>query len=149
LNALPLKAIKGVIFLGLQYDNCLPKLDRVRELGLPIRYYTNIDQKNDLTSTSVLIGACDLVISASTAVYSMSGALGVPTIVFESGKNNKNRISWFPTVRPFSLNPDNPSLLINDIINQMPELIDWSNKVTTSERYIDSLTTQEKFMQNP
>jgi len=30
----------------------------------------------------------------------------------------------------------------------MPELIDWSNKVTTSGRYIDSLTAQEKCIQN-
>ena len=101
-----LKAIKGAVFLGLQYDDCMPELDRVRELGLPVRYYTNIDQKNDLASSSALIGACDLVISASTAAYAISGALGVPTIVFWADNNKSNRISWFPTVRPFSLNPE-------------------------------------------
>jgi len=143
----PLKAIKGAVFLGIQYDDCMPELDRVRELGLPINYYTDIDQKNDLASTSALIGACDLVISAATAVCSMSGALGVPTIVFESGKSQKNNIPWLPTIRYFPLNPDDPSLLINNIINQMPELINWSNKVTTSGRYMDALTAQKKFIQ--
>ena len=145
----PLKAIKGAVFLGLQYDDCMEELDRVRELGLLINYYTDIDQKNDLASSSALIGACDVVISAATAVYAISGALGVPTIVFRPDNNKNNRMPWFPTVRPFSLNPDDPSLLINNIISQMPELIDWSNKVTTSGRNIYSLTVQEKFIQNP
>jgi len=134
----PLKTIKNAVFLGLQYDDCIPELDRVRELGLPVRYYTNIDQKNDLSSTCALIGACDLVISAGTAVAQMSGALGVPTIQFHSHKGRKKPIPWFPTLRHFSLNPDAPSLLINNIINQMPELITWANEVTSSKRPIDS-----------
>jgi len=132
----PLKTIKNAIFLGLQYDDCIPELDRVRELGLPVRYYTNIDQKNDLSSTCALIGACDLVISAGTAVAQMSGALGVPTIQFHSHKGRKKPIPWFPTLRHFSLNPDAPSLLINNIINQMPELITWANEVTSSKRQV-------------
>jgi tetratricopeptide (TPR) repeat protein len=145
----PLQKIPHAVFLGIQYDDCMPELDRARELGLPIRYYTDIDQKNDLASTAALIGACDLVISASTAVFQMAGALGVPTVMFDAYKSKKSRIPWHPIVRHFPLNPDDPSSLINDIINQMPELIDWSNKVTTSGRYIDFLTTQEKFIQNP
>jgi tetratricopeptide (TPR) repeat protein len=147
-DLVPLKAIKGAVFLAVQYDDCLPELDRVRALGLPIHYYTNIDQKNDLASTCALLGACDLVISPGIAVSRLSGALGVPTIRFYPRPSKQPPISWFPTVRPFSLNPDDPSLLINDIIDQMPELIDWSNKVTTSGRNIDSLTAQEKFIQN-
>ena len=133
----PLKTIKNAIFLAVQYDDCLPELDRVRELGLPIRYYTNIDQKNDLSSTCALIGACDLVISASTTVFQMSGALGVPVIVFHAGKSNENKIPWFPTVRNFPLSLNDPSLLITNIINQMPKLITWVNKVTTSKRQVD------------
>jgi tetratricopeptide (TPR) repeat protein len=133
----PLKAIKGAVFLGLQYDDCMPELDRVRRLGLPIHYYTDIDQKNDLASTSALIGACDLVISAGTAVFQISGALGVPTIMFDSHKSKNKPIPWFPTIRHFPLNPDDHLSLINDIINQMPELIVWGNRVTTSERQID------------
>jgi tetratricopeptide (TPR) repeat protein len=132
----PFQSIKNSVFLGLQYDDCLPELDHVRELGLPIRYYTNIDQKNDLASASALIGACDLVISASTAVFQMSGALGVPTIMFDGYKSKNNRIPWHPTVRYFSLNSDDPLLLITNIINQMPELIAWVNEVTTSGRNI-------------
>jgi tetratricopeptide (TPR) repeat protein len=138
----PLQKMKNAVFLGIQYDDCLPELDRVRELGLPIRYYTNIDQKNDLASASALIGACDLVISASTAVFQMSGALGVPTIMFDAHKNKNNRIPWHPTVRYFSFNPDESSLLITNIINQMPKLITWANEVTTSGRCIDSYSDE-------
>jgi len=133
-DLVPLKTIKNAVFLGIQYDHCLPELERVRELGLPIRYFKNIDQKNDLASACTLIGACDLVVSASTSVFQMSGALGVPTIMFDAFKSRKKRIPWHPTVRHFPLNSNEPSLLINNIINQMPELIAWANGVTTSER---------------
>ena len=103
----PLKAIKNTVFLAVQYDDCLPELDRLRALGLPVHYYTDIDQKNDLASTSALIGACDIVISPTTAVLSLSGALGVPIIGFPPSKSSKNPIPWLPTVRHFPLNPDN------------------------------------------
>ena len=135
-----LKAIKGAVFLGLQYDDCMPELDRVRELGLPVRYYTNIDQKNDLASSSALIGACDLVISASTAVFQIAGALGVPTVMFDSHPYSCTRIQWHPTVRKLELDSDKPSLLIEQIICESPEIINWANTVTTSGRCIDSYT---------
>ncbi len=138
----PYRAIKNAVFLGVQYDDCLPELDRVRELGLPIRYYTDIDQKNDLASTAALIGACDLVISADTTVFQMSGALGVPTIQFDGYSRSKQHyIPWFPTVRHLQLNPGEPSLLINNIIHQMPALITWANEVTTSGRQINSYSS--------
>jgi len=134
----PLSVIKNAVFLAVQYDDCLPELDQVRSLGLPIRYYTNVDQKDDISSTCALLGACDLIISASTAVCQLSGALGVPTLVFDAFKCKFKRIPWHPTVRYLELNPDNRSLLIEQILNDIVEIIDWANKVTTSDRHIKS-----------
>ena len=58
--------------------------------------------------------------------------------MFDAFKGKKNRIPWHPTVRVLELNPDEPSLLIKQILNEVPKIINWANKVTTSERQIDS-----------
>ena len=134
----PLKSLKDVVFLAVQYDDCLSELDQVRSLGLPIHYYTNVDQKDDISSTCALLGACDLIISPATAVFQLAGSLGVPTIAFDAFKCYFDKIPWYPTVRELELNPAKPSLLINEIISEMPEIIDWANAVTTSGRCIDS-----------
>ena len=134
----PLKVIKGAVFLAVQYGDCLPELDQVRSLGLPIRYYTNVDQKDDISSTCALLGACDLIVSASTAVHQLAGALGVPTITFDAFPCYFNRIPWHPTIRKLEFDPDKPSVLIEQIICELPEIIDWANAVTTSGRCIDS-----------
>jgi tetratricopeptide (TPR) repeat protein len=137
----PLKAIKNAVFLGLQYDDCLPELDRVRDLGLPIHYYTDIDQKNDLASSCALMGACDLVISPGTAVAELSASLGVPTIKFLYTKIKGSKlIPWHPTMQTLEFSNDNLALLATQIIQDMDELVDWANAVTTSGRCIDSYT---------
>jgi len=124
--------------MAVQYGDCLPELDQVRSLGLPIRYYTNVDQTDDISSTCALLGACDLIISASTSVFQLAGALGVPTLMFDAFPCYFNRIPWYPTVRKLEFDPDNPSVLIEQILSEMPETIDWANAVSTSRRCIDS-----------
>ena len=138
----PLKIIKGAVFLAVQYDDCLPELEQVRSLGLPIRYYTNIDQKDDISSTCALLGACDFIISATTAVFQLAGSLGVPTLKFDAFPCYFDKIPWHPSVRELELNSDKPSLLIEQILSEIPEIIDWANIVTTSGRCIDSYKDQ-------
>jgi len=133
----PLATIKGAVFLAVQYDDCLPELEQVRDLGLSVHYYTDIDQKDDLASACALIGACDLVISASTSVFQQSGSLGVPTIMFDAFRCRSKRIPWHRTVRVLELNPDEPSLLIKQILNEITEIINWVNHVTTSQRRLE------------
>ena len=133
----PLKSIKNATFLAVQYDDCLPELDQVRDMGLSIRYYTNIDQKNDLGSSCALLGACDLVISAGTAVAQLSASLGVPTVRFEVAIKKLKLIPWHPTMQSLEHSKDDPSLLTTQIVQDIDQLVDWANQVTTSERRID------------
>ena len=99
----PLKSLKNVVFLAVQYGECLAELNQLRSLGLPIHYYTDVDQKDDISSTCALLGACDLVFSPGTAVYQISASLGVPTICFDAFKSRQNRIPWHPTSRYLEL----------------------------------------------
>ena len=137
----PLKAIKNATFLAVQYDDCLPELDRVRDLGLSIHYYTNIDQKGDLGSTCALLGACDLVISAATAAAQMAAALGVPTLIFSPTGHFKKtfqakRIPWHPTIQFLELHPYHHDRLLDQILKNFPTYIDWANRVTSSHRRV-------------
>lgn len=140
----PLKAIKNATFLAVQYDDCLPELDRVRDLGLPIRYYTNIDQKEDLGSTCALLGACDLIISPGTAAAQMAAALGVPTLIFSPTGHFKKtfqakRIPWHPTVQFLELHPYHHDRLINQILNNFIIYINWAKQITSSNRFIEKI----------
>jgi tetratricopeptide (TPR) repeat protein len=137
----PLQAIKNATFLAVQYDDCLPELDRVRDFGLPIHYYTNIDQKEDLGSTCALLGACDLIISAGTAAAQMAAALGVPTLIFVPTAHFKDSseykpIPWHPTVQHLNFHPEHHDRLINQIIEDFPTYIDWANRITSSHRRV-------------
>ena len=137
----PLQAIKNATFLAVQYDDCLPELDRVRDLNLPLRYYTNIDQKEDLGSTCALLGACDMVISPGTAAVQIAAALGVPSLMFvptghiQFSKNHKE-IPWHPTVQRLDHNPNNHDILIEHLLENIQTYIDWANCVTSSHRKI-------------
>jgi len=135
-DLVPLKGIQGATFLAVQYDDCLPELEEVRALGLPIHYYTNVDQKNDLASTCALLGACDLVISAATAVAQLSASLGVPTLIFSSEKVTQNQIPWHPTVKRIQLNQEDPESLARQIFVDQYEIVNWANQVTNSTRVI-------------
>jgi len=140
----PLKAIKNATFLAVQYDDCLPELDRVRDLGLPIRYYTNIDQKEDLGSTCALLGACDLIISPGTAAIQMAAALGVPSLMFiPTGHKKKEQksmqIPWHPTIKYIEHNPYEHDFLIHSIIANITKYIEWANQVTSSNRFIEKI----------
>ena len=137
----PLKAIKNATFLAVQYDDCLPELDRVRDLGLSIHYYTNIDQKDDLGSTCALLGACDLIISPGTAAAQMAAALGVPTLIFSPTGHFKKtfqakRIPWHPTIQFLELHPYHHDRLLDQILKNFPTYIDWANRVTSSHRRV-------------
>ena len=135
-DLLPFQSIKGAQFLAVQYDECQSELNRVRSKGLAIHYDETVDQENDLLNTTALLGACDLIISASTAVFQLSASLGVPTLCFKVLNCEYKRIPWHPTVQYLNLDPNKPSLLVQEIITKLPEYISWSNKVTTSERRI-------------
>ena len=88
------------------------------------------------TSSCVLIGACDLVVSASITVDQLSGSLGNPTITFLPDELTGKEIPWLPTKKHVIFSANNRSLIATQIVNDIPAIIKWANEVTTSERRI-------------
>jgi tetratricopeptide (TPR) repeat protein len=128
----PLKLLGKAKFVCLQYDECSDEVASMRELGLPIFDFPNIDQMNDLVSASYLAGACDLVISAGTATAELSAGLGIPTLLFGLDKSQvmlgTDGIPWHPASRFVPLDPDDPIGVAKSV------LFDWSNIAAWAER---------------
>jgi tetratricopeptide (TPR) repeat protein len=130
-DLITLKELKGVTFLNLQYDECTEELQAMRELGLPVKHISNINQKDNLLGASVLMGACDLVVTAGTAVLDIACAMGKPTIGFApKGKSDVNMgemdYPWTPTCLPLYFGEDQRALIPKVIMHRWPEIVKWA-----------------------
>ena len=66
--------------MSLQYDECSAELAAARSrFGRALHAFPEVDLFNDLDEAAALTRACDLVISAPTAVSVLAAAVGVPT----------------------------------------------------------------------
>ncbi|MCB1764564.1 MAG: tetratricopeptide repeat protein [Candidatus Competibacteraceae bacterium] len=108
----PILKIPGVAFINLQYDDCAEELAEVQmRFGVEIISFADLDLRNDQDRIAALITALDGVMSAGTAVASLAGALGVPTLLYGIGWTSLGTCynPWFPTIRLFPRNnPEGP-----------------------------------------
>ena len=137
----PLKLLGGSKFLCVQYDDCRDEIASMREMGLSIYDFPNIDQMNDLVSASYLIGACDLVISAPTATAELSAGLGVPTIMFGVEHSHiqlgTDGVPWHPASRYLTLDQDDPMSVAKSVLFNWKEIAAWAEKSSISGRSVD------------
>jgi tetratricopeptide (TPR) repeat protein len=136
-----LKLLGRSRFICLQYDECREEVKSLRELGLPIVNFSDVDQMNNLVSASHLAGACDLVISAGTATAELSAGLGVPTILFGPKPSQlqlgTDGVPWHPASRFLTMDPDDPMGVAKSILFNWNEIAAWAAKAGNSGRQID------------
>lgn len=69
-------------FVNLQYGDCETEIQEVENLfGIEIIRWDDLDLKNDFDGIFSLTSCLDAVITAPTAVCSISGSLGIPTLI--------------------------------------------------------------------
>lgn len=79
----PILALKDAVFVNLQYGECGEEIAEFQDrYGVPLHAWDDIDLKNDIDDAMALTANLDVVITLVTAVYEMSGSLGVPTYTF-------------------------------------------------------------------
>ncbi len=98
-------SIPDVVFVNLQYGECEEELLQIeQDLGIHIQRWQDLDLMNDFSSVAGLIKNLDLVISVSSAVVPLAGALGVSTICMchqNWALLGQQAIDpWFPSVMP-------------------------------------------------
>jgi ADP-heptose:LPS heptosyltransferase len=96
------------MFVNLQYGECEEEIQQIeRELGIRILRWPALDLMNDFSGVAALIKNLDLVISISSAVVPLAGAVGVPTLCMTYQNwvllGEKNTYPWFPAVTPVAI----------------------------------------------
>lgn len=102
----PLFRIPNVRWINLQYDDCAAELAAAEKaFGVTIHRWKGENLKDNLESVVGLLWNLDLVVTAPTAVSSLAGGVGVPTLEIDSGgdwtAHGEARSPWFPNLRLF------------------------------------------------
>ena len=129
-----LNKLKNVVLLNLQYDQCDDEIQEARALGMKIKHVSNIDQKDNIPGACALIGACDLIITAGTAVLELACAMGKPAIVFTlAGPNQVNfgekDYPWLPTCLPLYFHGGKNEQVAKLIVGKWNQIRKWSVQV--------------------
>jgi len=95
--------IKDAHIINLQYDDAGPEIAKLNERqNITLHQMPDIDLYNDLDGAAALTKALDIVVTASTSVADMSGALGVPAFSYGMRKHpamlGTNHIPWLPSL---------------------------------------------------
>lgn len=95
-------------FVSLQYRDPQAELDALKaKYGIEVQHYKFATAHWDYDSTAALVAECDLVISATTAVVHLCGALGKECLVLVPRKprwfygKEGQRIPWYRSVELF------------------------------------------------
>lgn len=101
-----LLSLPDAVFVSLQYGEAEDELREIEaSLGVEIIRWPDVDLKNDLEAVLGLMHQLDLVVSTSTAVVPMAGALGVPTLLMTQPTwmmlGQTECYPWFSSVQPF------------------------------------------------
>ena len=106
----PIIENKDATFINLFYDECAEELNSIKEkFGVTIHTPSGIDLKNDMDDLAALIVALDLVISVSSSVLDLAGALH-DTCTWELTFRDQDERFWLycgekynpwsPTIKP-------------------------------------------------
>lgn len=134
-----LKQLPNIKWVNIQYDADIKEIEEVRELGLDLYHYDDIDQKDDLVTACGLLGACDIVVTVGSSVGDMTGALGIPTVyIGKSGSMvflNTDEIPWYPTAKSYPIESNQGDAVIEKMINDWDEIVAWADELNTVDRY--------------
>lgn len=104
----PVLSLPDTKFVSLQYGNPYAEIFEVEQkTGCRVHVLPHVDNQNSFDDFAALITACDEIVTVSNVTGHFAGALGKPTMLFDSNKlwywNNRegNQNLWYPTVRTF------------------------------------------------
>ncbi len=129
----PLIAQPGIRWLCVQYDDCRAEVATLRQMGMDIVHFEEINQKDDLVAAAALMGGCDMVVTAATAVSEIAAVANVPTVQFagEGGLCNLGLIDsvpWHPYMKCYSFAINQPLDAMARIVADFDGLKDWARQ---------------------
>ena len=134
----PLKELPSTRWLNVQYASNGDELDRIRESGLALHHYDDLDQMNDLVGACNLLGACDLVISVGVSVGDLTGGVGTPMIHLLPEISRlylgTDDVPWFVNSRTYKIKEFHAADTIPRIINDWNEIAEWVKNHEANQR---------------
>jgi tetratricopeptide (TPR) repeat protein len=118
-------SMPDTVFVNLQYGECEEEIAEMeRALGIQIVRWDDVDLKDDLEAVLGIMQNLDLVISVSTAVVPMAGALGRKTLFLGQRTwillGEQQHYPWFSSVTPIVVSP---TMAVANSLNQVPAYI--------------------------
>ncbi len=112
------------VFVNLQYGDCEAELQAAEAaLGISILRWPDVNLKEDLEAVLGIMANLDLVISPSTAVLPMAGALGCPTLYLGQRTwvllGQTQSYPWFSSVHTFVVPSTEP------VATTLPAVARW------------------------
>ncbi|NNE23001.1 MAG: hypothetical protein HKN11_10370, partial [Rhizobiales bacterium] len=133
-----LNSLNGVRWLNLQYNSTQDDIDKIRECGLDMHHYVDLDQKNDLVGACNLIGACELVIWVGVSVADLTGGVGTPMIyigpVMSELYLGTGQVPWFVNSKFYPIATNKGDDTLARIVHDWPEISQWAECFKSEER---------------
>lgn len=109
----PLFSTPGLRFVDLQYgDTEKARSEILNRFGVPVYRSPSVDPWSDIDGLAALVGACDVVVTISTATAHLAGALGKTVLLMLPHSNGRywywqatrEDSLWYPEMRIFRQN---------------------------------------------
>jgi len=117
--------LPNCVFVNLQYGDCEAELiEAENRFGISILRWPDLDLKNHIDDSLALIECLDLVVTTGTAVHSMAGSLGKPTLMMLGewcvGNFGTDYYPWNPNTRCFVSSQDK---ILATVIPEVAEVV--------------------------
>ncbi|MEM9279461.1 MAG: tetratricopeptide repeat protein [Pseudomonadota bacterium] len=147
-DLIPLKTLPNARWLNLQYSSTYDEVTKIRNAGLELNHYVDLDQKNDLVGACNLIGACDLVITVAVSVGDLAGGVVTPMIHLTPEKSElflgTDHVPWFVNCKSFPIKTFETHKAIERLMHDWPEILSWAKGFKLEARNAEALSTKGK-----
>ncbi len=103
------EAFPGLL-VPMQYGECADEIAQMRDWGLPLLTFDDLDMKDDLDGVAALSAALDLVVGPPNATTNIAAGVGAPVALLgEVGSwtrlGDPDKLPWYPRSKFFPAHP--------------------------------------------
>ena len=108
----PILCMENIEVVNLQYGDCEKEIVAAEQaLNIQIHRWADIDLKDNQEQLAALMSQMDMILTPATAVMTLAGAMGLPTMMFSRipwTYLGQSQTPWFESIRSFTSSRDAP-----------------------------------------
>jgi tetratricopeptide (TPR) repeat protein len=102
----PILSMENIEIVNLQYGDCEHEIVAAEQaLNIKIHRWADVDLTNNQEQLAALMSQMNMILTPSTAVMQLAGAMGLPTMMFGRRRWHylgQSQTPWFETIRSFT-----------------------------------------------